>query len=58
MHGNVRLHNLCWGAYNPAWLQTLGGDELEQALTQHVSEMISSVGAIPFVTDVVNEPFC
>lgn len=58
MRGNVRLHNLCWGSYNPDWLKNLDGAELKQALTQHVTEMIHSVGQIPFVTDVVNEPFC
>ena len=50
-----RNHNLCWGSYNPAWLEKLDAAALRGALAAHIAAMGAAFGASSFAFDVVNE---
>jgi len=55
-HGMAfRGHNLCWGEYNPAWLEALDGHEKRGALTSHIAAVAGRYGDAAFAWDVVNE---
>jgi endo-1,4-beta-xylanase len=53
--GVFRNHNLCWGSYNPAWLEKLDAAALRGALAAHIAAMGAAFGASSFAFDVVNE---
>jgi endo-1,4-beta-xylanase len=37
-HGMAfRGHNLCWGDYNPAWLEALSAGDKQAALRSHIA---------------------
>eukprot|EP01083_Nonionella_stella_P196393 722679_1 len=53
-----RGHNLCWGAYNPSWLQNgnFNADQLKQILQNHITTVIKHYpGNTVYSWDVVNE---
>lgn len=50
-----RGHNLCWGSYNPAWLEALTPDEKRDALVDHVATVAARYDANVLAWDVVNE---
>jgi endo-1,4-beta-xylanase len=54
--GSFRNHNLCWGSYNPAWLDALpDAASLRAALGAHIAAMGAAFGDSSFAFDVVNE---
>eukprot|EP01065_Artemidia_motanka_P032205 TRINITY_DN3923_c0_g1_i1.p1 TRINITY_DN3923_c0_g1~~TRINITY_DN3923_c0_g1_i1.p1 ORF type:complete len:333 (+),score=113.59 TRINITY_DN3923_c0_g1_i1:152-1150(+) len=55
MKGTFRGHNLCWGNYNPSWLENLSASEKKPALVNHIQAMFRHYGGKPYAWDVVNE---
>lgn len=50
-----RGHNLCWGSYNPQWLEDLDDSSKREALINHVTQVASHYGPSVVAWDVVNE---
>jgi len=56
-HGQtIRGHNLCWGSYNPSWLENghFSADELKQILSNHIQNVVGHWKGL-YCWDVVNE---
>ena len=53
----IRGHNLCWGRYNPPWLENgnFSSAQLEDLLRNHIDTLLSRYKSRAFVWDVVNE---
>ena len=56
----MRVHNLCWGAHNPAWVEQYANDsaQLERVLVNHVRTVAAHYSlnsTTAFCFDVVNE---
>ncbi len=53
----VRLHNLVWGVYNPAWLDSaLRAARGDAVLRQHIETVVGRYRGRVLAWDVVNEP--
>ena len=58
-----RGHNLCWGVYNPSWLENFRGsaNELDAILKEHITKVMQEVPRLAggneriYAWDVVNE---
>jgi endo-1,4-beta-xylanase len=53
----VRGHTLVWHAQQPGWVQTLGGDDLRQAMLDHIDGVAGHWSGEIAAWDVVNEAF-
>lgn len=53
----VRGHNLCWGQYNPSWLENgkFSGTELQSILQNHINNVATHYKGQVYSWDVVNE---
>jgi endo-1,4-beta-xylanase len=55
----VRGHNLCWGVYNPDWVNTLAATAtpatMSAVLQDHINTVVSHYKGQVFAWDVVNE---
>ncbi|WP_425402710.1 endo-1,4-beta-xylanase [Glycomyces tenuis] len=57
-HGmTVRGHTLVWHAQQPGWVQGLGGNDLRQAMLDHISGVAGHWAGDIHSWDVVNEAF-
>jgi len=50
-----RGHNLCWGMYNPSWLESLSPADKKAALINHIQTTVSHFDGLIKIWDVVNE---
>ena len=52
-----RGHNLCWGVYNPSWLENgnFSSDDLTEILISHISTVLAHYKGKVVAWDVVNE---
>ena len=52
-----RGHNLCWGVYNPSWLENgnFTSDELKDVLETHIATVLGHYKGRAVAWDVVNE---
>jgi len=53
----VRGHTLVWHAQQPSWVQGLGGDDLRQAMLDHIAGVAGHYAGDIESWDVVNEAF-
>ena len=55
--GVMRGHNLCWGRYNPAWVNSVPTDQLASTLVAHINTTVTRYNNARNVIcwDVVNE---
>lgn len=52
----VRGHTLVWHAQVPGWVRRLDGDDLRQAMREHIRRVVEHFADDVGVWDVVNEP--
>lgn len=52
-----RGHNLCWGEYNPSWLENghFSANEKRSILEDHINQVVKHYGNTAYGWDVVNE---
>ncbi|MFE9819948.1 endo-1,4-beta-xylanase [Streptomyces sp. NBC_00236] len=53
----VRGHTLAWYSQQPGWMQSLGGSDLRQAMTNHINGVMGHYKGKIAQWDVVNEAF-
>eukprot|EP00756_Hemistasia_phaeocysticola_P045312 Hpha_TRINITY_DN19070_c0_g1::TRINITY_DN19070_c0_g1_i1::g.138323::m.138323/K01181/E3.2.1.8, xynA; endo-1,4-beta-xylanase len=53
--GAFRGHNLCWGIYNPSWVDALPASQKSGVLIEHITKVVRRYGDEVYGWDVVNE---
>jgi len=53
----LRCHNLVWGSQLPAYVSQLAADQVQAAMVEHITGVMTQFKGDCFAWDVVNEPF-